>query len=368
MPELADVVRLHGTQYAAKFGAAMLPSHRRALNDILACRTPAMGGHVFECEQCRYVHYACHSCRNRSCPKCHGVDTQQWIDKRRDELLPVPYFHVVFTIPRELHLIARANQSAFYAALMNSAAAALMKLCADPRFLGGTVGLMAVLHTWTRTLVYHPHVHCLVPAGGVHDGHWLSAPRDNFLVPVRALSKIFQGILLEILQRQIPQVEIPRGARRAKWVVFAKPAVQGSEAVLQYLGRYVHRIAISNARIVSVDQNNVSLRYQDSAQRTWKLLTLPGKEFLRRYLQHVLPRGFHKVRYYGLWAPANRKLLRRIQLSMSAHASHQVAPDHQSETAGSNTAHKCPRCLQQTLRFAGIFAPNHLPPRTREPP
>lgn len=367
MPELADVVRLHGGQYVAKFGASMLPSHRRALNDILACRTPALGGHVYQCDQCRYLHYACHSCRNRSCPKCHGVDTQEWIDKRREELLAVPYFHVVFTIPHELHAIARSNQSVFYSALMYSAAQALMKLCADPRYLGGSIGLMAVLHTWTRTLLYHPHVHCLVPAGAVQGGHWLFAPRNNFLVPVRALSKLFQGILLEALGRKLSDAEIPRGARRAKWVVHAKPAVQGTQMVLEYLGRYVHRIAISNSRIVCLDEKNVTVRYQESSSRKWKLLTLTGEEFLRRYLQHVLPQGFHKVRYYGVWAPANRSLLHQIQLSIPQSQCLADTPDAVG-VPGAQAEHKCPRCHQGTLHFAGTFEPTYLPVRAREPP
>lgn len=367
MPELADVVRLHGEQYVAKFGASMLPSHRRALRDILACRTPALGGHVYECDQCRYVHYACHSCRNRSCPKCHAADTQQWIDKRREELLPVPYFHVVFTIPHELHAIARSNQSVFYSALMHSAAQALIKLCADPRYLGGLIGLMAVLHTWTRTLVYHPHVHCLVPAGAVQDGHWLPARRTNFLTPVRALSKLFQGILLAELERQMPEGKIPRGARRAKWVVHAKPAVQGSQMVLEYLGRYVHRIAISNSRIICLDEKNVTVRYQESSSRKWKLLMLSGEEFLRRYLQHVLPQGFHKVRYYGLWAPAKRPLRHQIQLSIppAQHLSDALEPARTTDGAAEP---KCPRCHQGTMHFIGTFEPIHLPTRARQPP
>ncbi len=275
-----------------------------------------MGGHVYECDQCKYVHYACHSCKNRSCPKCHTEDTRQWIEKRRAELLPVPYFHVVFTVPAQLHAIARSNQKQFYSMLMSAAAEALMRLCADPRYLGGTIGVMAVLHTWSRTLSYHPHVHCLVPAGAVSGGHWMDAPRKNFLVPVRALSKLFKGILLGQLRTQLPDCEIPRPVERAKWVVYIQSAVHGTCGVLEYLGRYVHRIAISNARIVSVDDKNVALRYQDSSDQKWKLLTLSGEEFLRRYLQHVLPRGLHKVRYYGLWGPANRKLLRQVQLVM----------------------------------------------------
>lgn len=354
MPELADAVRVHGPAYIAKYSSSMLPSHRRALQDILDCRTPAMGGHVFECDCCGHRHYAWHSCKNRSCPKCHTDDTQEWIGKRREELIGVPYYHVVFTVPPFLHRVARSNQNAFYSALLNCAARALIKLCADPRYLGGTTGVMAVLHTWSRTLEFHPHVHCLVPAVAVADGDSIVSGNDNFLVPVRALSKLMRGMMLDELKRTIPGIVIDRSARRADWVVFIKPAVQGSERVLEYLGRYVHRVAISNSRILSVTSEHVTFRYQDSRDLKWKTLTLTGEEFLRRFLQHVLPRGFHKVRYYGLWASANRRLRRQVQLLWPPGT--QPAADVSTKPDTDAAAKACPKCEEGTMRFVARLA------------
>lgn len=364
MPELADVVRRHGERYLENHGSAMLPSHRRALRDILACRTPAMGGHVLECERCGKRHHVYHSCKNRSCPKCQAQDTRAWIDKRQGELLNTTYFHVVFTVPHQLHEIARANQSVFYGALMSVAARALEKLCADPRYLAGQIGLLAVLHTWTRTLVYHPHVHCLVPGLAVSpEGHVIFAKSPNFLVPVRALSLLMRAMLIEELERLVPGIKIPRQARRSKWVVYAKPAVQGSASVLRYLARYVHRSAITNSRILAVDSHNVCFAYQDNRDYSRKTLTLSGQEFLRRYLQHVLPGGFHKVRYYGLWSPAKRHVLRRIQLILPPQ------PEQVHEACPPATAPKlCPCCLEGTLRLVAVIAREPRCPLLREEP
>lgn len=363
MLELADVVRLHGPDYLQKYGSRMLPSHRRALEDILACRTPAMGGHVFECDCCGHQIHAYHSCKNRSCPKCHTEDTREWIEKRREELIEAPYYHVVFTVPSHLHEIARANQNVFYSALMSCAAHALMKLCADPRYLGGKTAVMAVLHTWSRNLSFHPHVHCLIPAVAIHKGELLGPARDNFLVPVRALSVLVRGMLLDELKDKLPDVKINWRARRAKWVVYIKPAVQGSQRVLDYLGRYVHRIAIANSRITEVTQQHVTFRYQDSSDYKWKKMTLSGEEFLRRFLQHVLPEGFHKVRYYGLWAPANRKLLHQIQLVYSS--DHPSSPP---EKKAADCDYKCPRCREGTMQLVSLLFGERRELRPRAPP
>lgn len=313
MPELADIVHRYGGAYRARFGEAILPSHRRALSDIAACRTEALGGQVFRCDTCGREEYAYHSCRNRHCPKCHTRDIKTWLVKRRAELLAVPYFHVVFTVPAQLHDLMRRQQRLLYGLLMKAAASALIKLTADPHYVGGLIGVLAVLHTWTRTLTYHPHVHCLVPAGGLSpDGNWLPA-RLSYLVPVRALSKIFRGIFRDLVRKHLPHAPIPRTVWRKPWCVYCKPSVAGVDNVLTYLARYVHRIAITNRRILSIDGGHVTFRYQDARDQRWATLTLPSQEFLRCFLQHVLPDGFHKVRYYGLWAPANRHRLRHCQ-------------------------------------------------------
>ena len=300
---VATVVRHFGPAYAARFGAARPAGHRRSLEDLAACRTAAMGGHVTQCDTCGVEHFVYHACRHRQCPTCHGVSTRAWLAARETELLPVPYFHVVFTLPAELRAIVRSHQRLLLAALMQTAAESLQALAADAHFLGGTVGILAVLHTWTRTLEYHPHVQCLVPGGAlVADGTWRRA-RGQYLVPVRALSVGVRARFLARCKRMRPDVAVPASVWRKPWVVYATPTVQGAECVLRYLARYVHRAAITDARIVRVDRASVTCRYPSAATQGWRTMTLPGEDFLRRLLQHVLPRGFHTVRYYGFWRP-----------------------------------------------------------------
>jgi len=324
MPELANLFRRYGSEYIARFGKNMLPSHRRALQDIVDCRTEALGGHMMKCDHCMTLDYAYHSCKNRGCPKCHGNDTQKWLDKRRAELLEVIYFHVVFTLPAELREIVRSHQKTLYSILMQAAAYALLKLAADPKYVGAKIGMLAVLHTWTNALAFHPHGHFLVPGGGVSpDGrYWLSS-RKNFLVPVKALSPIFRAKFMEMAQDALPCVKLPAKVWEKDWVVYAKPTVQGSDKVLQYLARYVHRIAITNNRIFAIENDQVTFRYKETRkqkktwQSRWKTMTLPVMKFMARFLQHMPPRGFHKVRYYGIWSPANRSLLRQVQLRLA---------------------------------------------------
>ena len=371
MPEVADIFRLYGPAYLQRFGPNLLPSHRRVLRDLVNCRTPALGGQVYQCNSCGREHYVYHSCRNRSCPKCHATDTQAWLTNRRQELLPVGYFHVGFTLPEELRPIARAHQKLVYPLMMKAAAASLIKLAADPHYVGGLVGVMTVLHTWSRTLEYHPHVHCLVPAGGVTtDGRWIPA-RSKYLVPVKALSKIFRGMFRDLLTAALPDVQFPPSVWRRDWVVYCKPAVQGADRVLEYLARYVHRIAITNGRILAIDDGHVTFRYQKTGESCWRTMTLNAEEFIRRFLQHVLPAGAHRVRYYGLWAPANRPLLRRVLVALltSSSASTPVLPVQPSlpvkpPAPGSTLrGNSCPFCSTGTLLLL-----RRLPPQTRAPP
>jgi hypothetical protein len=367
MVEVADIFARYGGEYLDKFGDSMVPGHRRAMEELVACRTEPMGGHVYICDRCGEKHYAYHSCRNRHCPKCHRDDTARWLDQRRTELLPVPYFHVTFTLPHCLHDVARSRQRVVYGILMRAAAHSLMKLTADPRYVGGTVGVLAVLHTWGRTLVYHPHVHCLVPAGGVADAHWVAA-RRAYLIPVRALSTIFRAKFRDLLHSELPDVELPGRVWRRKWVVYAKPALHGTEKVLEYLGRYVHRVAITNNRILAIDDGTVTFRYKDSRDGRWKTMTLPAGEFIRRFLQHVLPKGFHKVRYYGLWSPSNRGVLRQVQLVL-AHdeppAPTQSAPPCDEHTLFDTgpAGRRCPHCGKGTLVWLAA-----IPRQPRQPP
>jgi hypothetical protein len=371
MPEMADVFRRYGRDYLDRFGQDLLPSHRHAIDDILRCRTEALGGQLLQCEHCGQEHYVYHSCRNRSCPKCHHLATEAWLEERRQELLPVPYFHVVFTVPQELGAIIRRHQQDLYDILLRAAARALMKLAMDPHYVGGLIGVLCVLHTWTRTLAYHPHVHCLVPAGGLSADRTAWHPaRTSYLVPVHALSKLFRGLFGDLVCRERPDLTVPAAIWTKGWVVYCKPAVHGTEPVLQYLGRYVHRIALTNSRMVSIEEGHVCFRYQDTQALRWKTMTLPAQEFIRRFLQHVLPQGFHKVRYYGLWSPVHRPLLHHLQLWLAGHASAPPAatpePEHPSTDAWGpllRVGQPCPACGQGLLLLVRT-----LPRPPRGPP
>jgi hypothetical protein len=354
MPEVADIFGRYGPEYLHRFGQDLLPSHRRAMVDLQNCRTPALGGHVYTCNRCGHLEYSYHSCRNRSCPKCHAHDTEEWLAARRKELLPVPYFHVVFTLPQELRYLVRSHQKVLYGLLMKAAANALIKLAADPHYVGGLIGILAVLHTWTRTLVYHPHVHCLVPGGGVSQQNEWRPARKKYLVPVEALSPIFRGMFRDGLAEVLPQANVPSSVWRKDWVVYCKPTVQGADQVLPYLGRYVHRIAISNSRILSIEDGQVSFRYQEVDDPTWKIMTLDACEFIRRFLQHVLPAGVHKVRYFGLWHPGRRRLLHQVQLALALETSAPMPAPAQPKLATSSGEHSwegrpCPCCRQGLL-------------------
>jgi hypothetical protein len=308
--ELADIVRRFGPQYTSQYGDRMMPSQKKALSDIAACCTPELGGRLYRCDDCDDTFWHYHCCRNRACPKCHGSQTQQWLQERQAELLPCAYFHAVVTVPKELRGALRRNQKLLYGLLMRVSAGAVMELCAEQRLLGALPGILAVLHTWNGRLAYHPHVHLLITGGGITaDGeHWEPA-RGEFLVPVKLLSRKIAAQFSAALKAEAPAVfqAIPSGVWRREWVTFCKHYGQGNDAVLSYLSRYVFRTAISNARILDMDQTHVSFRWKDRDADAWRIERLSGVEFLERFLQHVLPRGFHKVRYYGLWHPSKRE-------------------------------------------------------------
>ena len=369
MPTVGAVASRYGAAYLARHGAAILPSHRRALHDLAACRTAALGGHVSGCDQCGYEHFTYHSCRNRSCPQCHTVATAAWSVARETELLPIPYFHVVFTLPAEWREIVRTHQRIALALLMSTAADSLQALAADAHYVGGRLGILAVLHTWTRALASHPHVHCLVPGGGLApDGQTWIAAREHFLVPVRALFVHFRARFLTRLQAQLPEVVLPASVWHTPWVVYCKPAVHGSGAVLRYLARYVHRVAITNSRLVAIGHEQVTFRYRDrrdASAGAWRLMRLSADEWLRRFLQHVLPRGFHKVRYYGIWHPAAAPLRARLALALaptartapcSAPAGVTSPPSPTGSGPAAAPAPRCPRCRQGSLRLSRVLS------------
>ena len=363
MSGLAEVVAKYGKEYLGTFGGRMLPSHKRALADILACRTEAMGGSLCECDHCGHQHYTYHSCKNRSCPTCHSGDIQKWLEKREAELLPIRYFHMVFTLPSELRDVVRSNQRLLYSILNRAAVDTLQKIGLDPKFVGGNLSMMTLLHTWTRALEFHPHVHMLVPGGGLDkDGVWRSA-RKKFLVPVKALSVMFRARFMKLARKALPEETFSQEVWNKEWVVFCKPTFNRAKKVLRYLGRYVHRIAITNDRILSTNDGNVTFRYQNSDTGIWKTMTLQGVEFLRRYLQHVLPQGFHKVRYYGLLSPANRVMLKRVQLLLAEWQKNRDVEKQETPEAADKKKNICPRCKEGMMLVILL-----LPKKPRSPP
>jgi hypothetical protein len=322
--ELADVFRRHGEGYERANAGHLGRVERRVIGAITACRTAPLGGHVERCDDCGLTRIAYNSCRNRHCGKCQGVARAEWLAARQAELLPVPYFHVVFTLPPAAAEIAFQNKQTVYGLLMRATAQALMTLAAERR--GAKIGLIAVLHTWGQTLTHHPHVHCLVPGGGVAlDGQRWVACKPNFLLSVRALSKIFRRLFLDGLEAAfrrgdlgffgdlVPLAEVAafaervRALRQSAFVVYAKPPFGGPERVLAYLARYTHRTAIANSRLVAVDDDHVAFSYKDYRRggRSGAMRLAPH-EFIRRFLLHVLPDGFHRIRHYGFLAKGDR--------------------------------------------------------------
>jgi hypothetical protein len=369
--ELADIFREAGPAYRAAYGSRMLPSHRKAMRDIEACRTPALGGHLRACDHCGVQQYSYHSCRNRHCPKCHTDQTLRWLDRQRSRLPPCPYYLVTFTLPDELRRLARSHQKLVYGLMMRAAAEALLKLTADPRYLGARPGLLAVLHTWTRALRYHPHVHILVTAGGWREGPqpgWLAPRRAGFLVPGRALSVLFRAILRDALREADLYDQVPACVWRKSWVVHLKHAGTG-EAVLGYLARYVYRIAIVNSRLDRFEDGRVTFRYRDNRTGTIKRCTLDTFLFIARFLQHVLPAGFTKVRSYGLFSPSRKSLLDRARRELRAASPDSVPPGAAAATApvapqagNEHNDYQCPVCAVGRMRIIETLPPWRRPP------
>jgi hypothetical protein len=312
---LADIFRLHGPAFLERSGNAVLPGHAKALRDITRCRTPALGGQTFQCRDCGKTQYSYHSCNNRHCPACQNNDTTAWVEKQRDTLLPVPYFFATFTVPEELGSEAYAHQRIFYNALFRAASRALLECSGRPRFVGGEIGFMAVLHTWTRDLRYHPHVHCVIPGGGIirangKDGappsSWVSAKSPDFFVPVKPLSRLFKAKMRHELSRSGFFGKIPSSVWSKEWVVHIQPAGTGRE-VVQYLAPYVFRTALSNKRIVALRDGLVTFKFKKRGSKRWSYQTLEAVAFIKRFMRHVLPKGLVKVRYYGFMAPNKRK-------------------------------------------------------------
>lgn len=322
--ELAQVVRRQGHRLGDISG-----EQQRILRAIASCRTAALGGHVDVCDHCQHQRIAYNSCRDRHCPKCQGSACARWMDDRAKELLPVEYFHVVFTLPDTFNALALSNKRIVYGVLFDAVGQTLLEVAANPKHLGARIGLLAILHTWGQNLCLHPHIHCVVPGGGLSpDGKWIPC-RAGFFLPVRVLSRVFRGKFIDLLKRaraagKLIGVEDDRAFNRLldasvkhDWVVYAKPPFGGPEQVLKYLSRYTHRIAIANRRLVSMDDRTVTFRWKDYAHHNRpRRMTLDGAEFLRRFLMHAVPRGFMRIRHVGLLAnrvrSANLSICRRL--------------------------------------------------------
>jgi predicted RNA-binding Zn-ribbon protein involved in translation (DUF1610 family) len=364
MLEVADIIRRHGSARRARLGSRLLPSQARALRDLVACRTAACGGQLTQCTACHRQVYRYHSCRNRHCPKCGGDQTARWLDRHRARLLPCPHYLITVTLPRELRAVAWAHQAIVYGALLRSAAAAVQRLAADPRYVGAQLGCLAVLHTWTRALLHHPHVHLIVTAGGLSADRtrWIAPKNPAFLVPVHALSVIVRAKMCAALKRAGVLDQVPGAGWTTAWVVHAQPAGNGHR-VLDYLARYLFRVAICNSRIDRIDDTEVTFRYRDNRTQEIRCATLAGVEFLRRFLQHVLPRRFTTVRSFGLWSHTRRRDLDHAHnlLARSCPTPQPTTPSASSGLLASDLS--CPLCHAGTLVVIAVLRRQpQLPP------
>jgi hypothetical protein len=381
--ELADVFREHGNRLLG-----LSSEQKRAVRAITSCRTAALGGHVQACDACGHLEIRYNSCRDRHCPKCQSLDKARWVEARKKDVLPVEYHHAVFTIPEELHPIFRANRRLCYNLLFAAVSRTLLEVAENPKNLGARIGFIAVLHTWTQTLLYHPHIHAIVPGGGPSPAgdRWIQA-KPGFFLPVRVLSVVFRGKLLGTLReawrseklraprdRDVPAILI--AAARKNWVVYSKPPVAGAEQVINYLGRYTHRIAFSNERLVGMKDGQVTFRWKDRARGNQeKVMTLEAGEFLRRFLLHVLPRGLVRIRHYGFLANrVRRREVRRLRALLAA-----PIPAEASTTAGrerwedlvrrltGKDVTRCPRCRDGKLEEVRELPRATLPWRSPGP-
>jgi Putative transposase/Transposase zinc-binding domain len=367
--EVADIFREHGPAWRRANAGHVSLGQLKVMSAIESCRTAALGGHVARCEKCSHTQIAYNSCRNRHCPKCQGAAAKQWLAEREADLLPVPYYHVVFTLPAPISDITYQNKAAIYDILFKAAAETLITIAADPKHLGARIGLTSVLHTWGSALTHHPHVHIIVPGGGISlDGkRWVSC-RPGFFLPVRVLSRLFRRLFLEKLMaaHEIGALTFfgthaPLAARKAfaaflaplrkiEWVVYSKRPFGGPQAVLAYLSRYTHRVAISNSRLISFDQAGVTFKWKDyraTGRERAKVMTLAADEFIRRFLIHVLPSGFHRIRHYGLFASGKRaENIARARELLAAPAQARDARDPGAADADEPPAlaNPCPCC------------------------
>ncbi len=391
--ELADIFRQAGPTYRQDHADALSNGQRRVMRAIETCRTAALGGHVEQCNGCGYQRISFNSCRNRHCPKCQSLVRAQWLQDRKAELLPVEYFHVVFTMPQELAAIAYQNKAVVYDILFRATAETLRTIGVDSRHLGAQIGFIAILHTWGQNLMHHPHLHCVVPGGGLSpDGQRWIACRPGFFLPVRVLSRLFRRLFLELLRHAYERQELhfvntlatledPAAFARylapvaqAEWVVYAKPPFGGPEHVLEYLGRYTHRVAIANSRLVEFADSTVTFKWKDYRHESRnKVMTLDAQEFIRRFLLHVLPSGFQRIRHYGLLANCHceAKLKRCRELLQAPAPEIPATPEEPTdyrdryERLTGVSLHDCPHCGGGQMICIETLLPGNL---ARAPP
>ena len=380
--EVADIFRDHGPVWRRANRGHVSLGQLKVMSAIENCRTAALGGHVLRCENdaCAYTTIAYNSCRNRHCPKCQGAAAREWMAARAAELLPVPYFHVVFTLPSAIGDIAYQNKAVIYDLLFRASAETMLTIAADPKHLGASIGITSVLHTWGSAMTHHPHVHMIVPGGGIsRDGSRWIAKRPDFFLPVRVLAKLFRRLMIEKLVAAHAAGQLTfHGAhaalaktkafaaylaplKRTRWFVYAKRPFAGPKAVLAYLSRYTHRVAISNRRLIAADTNTVTFKVKDyriEGPGRYTTMTLDAHEFIRRFLIHVLPKGFHRIRHYGLLASgvkANNLALARKLLDTAP-----PAPEPEDAASDPATPNPCP-CCGSAMRIIEVFKAGELP-------
>jgi hypothetical protein len=361
--EVADILRVQGQHFLDRYRSSFDFQQLKAFRALQNCRTAVLGGHLDACPQCGFQAVSYNSCRNRHCPKCQAQARERWLAAREQELLATDYFHVVFTVPHELNLLAQDNARHFYHLLFTATAATLLEIAADPKHLGAEIGILSILHTWGQNLLAHPHIHCVIPAGGISRDHtrWVQPRYPGFFLPVKVLSRVFRGKFIAGLKRLYRREQLRcagpsaalaeekqfrqllRRLHRQDWVVYAKPAFGGPRQVLRYLGRYTHRVAISNHRLVSFDGERVTFRWKDYAHGSpTRLMTLTATEFLRRFFLHVLPKGFVRIRHFGFLA--NRFRAARVKLCRQLLANAPL-PSTPTQVPGADaTLWHCPYC------------------------
>ena len=358
--DITTIFKAYIVQYLNRYGKKIPFQHVKTIYDMIRCRTPALGGDIFYCKKCKKNHFAFHSCKNRHCPKCGSQDAEEWLEKQKRKLLPVPYFMVTFTLPDELRELCRANQKIFYSIMFKAAATALKTLLKDPKYAGGSAGFTGVLHTWTRQLLYHVHIHFIVP-GGAYDferKEWEQASH-KFLVPVKALSKSFRSNFQKLLQKKASKLykQIPASIWKEKEFITNSIPVGKGESAFTYLANYVYKTAITNNRVIACENGNVTFQYTDSNTNKTKTRTIPVLEFMRRFLLHVLPSGFQKVRYYGFLSSATKnkweQIVDHFQIKKTVSKTEEKKPKQIN----------CPRCKCKMVFVESISRSPRPPPK-----